>query len=120
MEKKAFLATFRKEWNEVQVMRQWLDSIKGYKIFQRAFLDGSTNYKSSAPSEHEKKDQHLKSIERQEDCENQLAGVSRKRKIIQKIPENSALKQGFNKTSTSKRESLEKLFDIAYFSAKKG
>ena len=39
--------------------------------------------------------------------------------IIQKNPENSTLKQGFNKMSTPERETLEKLFDIAYFLAKK-
>ena len=92
------------------------------KSFQRAFIEGSTNYKSSAVSEQEKTDQYLKSIASQEDYENQLAGVSRKCKIIQKVPENSTLKRGFNKISTSERqrESLEKLFDIAYLHIKKG
>ena len=36
-----------------------------------------------------KKHPHLKSIDSQEDYENQLAGMSRKCKIIQKVPENS-------------------------------
>ena len=92
------------------------------KSFQRAFIEGSTNYKSSAASEQEKTDQHLKSIASQEDYENQLAGVSRKYNIIQKVSENSTLKRGFNTISTSERqrESLEKLFDIAYLHTKKG
>ena len=41
-----------------------------------------------------------------EDHENQLAGVSRKHKIIQEVPENSALKQGFNEMPTSEREGV--------------
>ena len=109
---------FTRDGMKCELCVKWEDSIKGCKNSQRVFLDDSTNYKSSAPSEHEIKYQHLESIESQEDCENQLAGVSRKRKIIQKVPENSALKQGIYKMSTSKRESLEKLFDIAYFLAK--
>ena len=32
---------------------KWEDSVKG-KNFQRVLLDGLTNYKSSAASEHEK------------------------------------------------------------------
>ena len=99
---------------------KWEDSITGCKNFQRLFLDGSTNYKPSAASEQKKTDQHLKSIKSQEDYENQLARVRRKCKILQKVPEYSTLKQGFNKMSPSKRESLEKYFDIAYFLAKKG
>ena len=88
------------------------------KSFQRAFIEGSTNYKSSAASEQEKTD--CKSS--QEDYENQLAGVSRKYNIIKKVSENSTLKRGFNTISTSERqrESLEKLFDIAYLHTKKG
>ena len=45
-------------------------------------------YKSSALSEQKETDQHLKSIESQEDYENQLAGMSRKCRIMQKVPEN--------------------------------
>ena len=90
---------FTRDGMKCELCVKWEDSIKGCKNFQRAFLDGSTNYKSSAVSEHEETDQHLKSFESQEDYENQLAGVSRKHKIIQKVPENSTLKQGFKRTS---------------------
>ena len=67
------------------------------------FLDEWTNYTSASASEHEKTDHYLKSIESQENFENQLAWVSRKCKTIQKLPENSTLKQGFNKISTPGR-----------------
>ena len=56
-------------------------------------------------------------MECQEDHENQLAKVSKNRKIKQKVPENSTLKKELNRISTSEREreSLEKPFDIEYF-----
>ena len=71
---------FTRDGMKCELCVKWEDSIKCCKNFQRAFLDGSANYKSSAVSEHEETDQHLKSIESQEDYENQLAGVSRKQK----------------------------------------
>ena len=66
--------------------------------------------------------QYLKSMECQEDHQNQLAKVRKNRKIKQKVSENSTLKQDLNKISTSEREreSLQKPFDISYFLVMKG
>ena len=59
---------------------------------------------------------YLKSMECQEDHQNQLTKVRKNRKIKQKISENSTLKQDPNKISTSEREreSLQKPFDIEF------
>ena len=58
---------FTRDGMKCELCIKWEDSIKGSKNFQRAFLDGLINYNSSAASEHKKTDQHLQSIERQED-----------------------------------------------------
>ena len=104
---------FTRDGMKCELCVKWEDSIKCCKNFQRAFLDGSVNYKSSAVSEHEETDQHLKSIESQEDYENQLAGVSRKQKKKQrKVLINFTLKQGFKRTSTKLFGSAQQILAV--------
>ena len=99
----------------------WSEKIRHTKHFSDKFIKGSTNYKTSALDDHEKSDQHELSIDLQEKQQAETTGVSRKRKhITQNVPENSAIKQSFRKMSINEKDSLSKLFDIAFIIAKKG
>lgn len=100
---------------------KWSEKIRHTKHFSDKFIKGSTNYKTSALDDHEKSDQHELSIDLQEKQQAETTGVSRKRKhITQNVPENSAIKQSFRKMSINEKDSLSKLFDIAFIIAKKG
>ena len=87
---KVFLATFHRGWNEIRVMCQMEKFHKRLLKLSKNVLRRLNKLQTIICIGTQKKtDQHFKSIE--------LAGVSRKHKIIKKVPGNSALKQGFTR-----------------------
>ena len=86
-----------------------------------SFITGSTNYKLSALKEHQLSDGH-KRAEKEEEAEKATAaGLSIPPvRVVQNIPENSAISMGFKQMGETERTAISKLHDIAYYIALKG
>ena len=99
----------------------WQKKIECYKNFNVSFIKGSTNYKQSSVTDHEKTDQHSKSKGFKDKKHAESEGIPLPHVSIPKgVPDSSALKQCFNRMGVEEKESVKKLFDLSYMLAKKG
>ena len=112
--------TFTKEGMKCTLCCQWEEKIHSCGNFSEVFLKGSTNYRLSSVNDHAKTDQHKKSVLLTEQQVAANAGEHYRQKITQNIPINSPIAQGFKKMAEGEKDSLKKLFDLAYLIAKKG
>ena len=99
---------------------EWLKAIESSKNFNDRFIIGCTNYRLSAVKDHAKSDIHLTSTKKKDKENAEKAGEKYREKVTVKIPDNCPIVKGLNKASVKERESLYKLFEVAYFIAKKG
>lgn len=99
----------------------WQNKIESVKNFSGKFIKGSTNFKTSAVVDHERSQPHLKAVEYEDTRKAEEEGLPLPRVHIQQsIPDSSAIKQCFNKMAEGEKNSMMKLFDLAYVLAKKG
>lgn len=99
---------------------EWKKKIENSKNFSDRFVVGCNNYRISAVQDHGKSEMHLKSIEENDKKNAEDAGETFRKRVVTSIPENSPLLNSLKKASAKERESLIKLFDVAYLIAMKG
>ena len=93
--------------------QQRISSTKG---FSRKFIDGSNNFKSTRKYEHEESKPH-KTAKR---CKEYVEAKERGETYRLDIPTDAPIAQGFKRMRQTESEELQKLFDVAYYVAKKG
>ena len=98
---------------------EWEKKIEQSKNFNDKFIVGCTNYCISAVKDHAKSDIHLKSYEQKEKKNAEEAGKTYHRKVTLSTPQNSPIVNSLNRASVTEKESLHKLFEVAYLIAKK-
>ena len=99
---------------------EWEKKIKQSKNFTGKFIVRCTNYHISAVKDCVKSDILLKSTKRKDKKNAEEAGETYCGKVILATPQNSAIVNSLNRASVKEKESLHKLFEIAYlFDCKK-
>ena len=85
----------------------WQTKIESCKNFNVSYIKGSTNYKQSAVTDHEKTDQHSKSKGFEDKKQAESKGIPLPHvSIRQSVPESSALKQCFNRMGVEEKETV--------------
>ena len=85
------------------------------------FIHGSINYKPSTLHDHGQTECHKRAVHEKEHEEAERSGASlQPRKVVQAVPEGSAIRMGLHKMGENEQEAIIKLYDIAYYIALKG
>ena len=95
--------------------------IEMMQSYNSTFINGSTNYKPSTLKDHAQTDCHKRAVRENDEMQAKASGISLPiRTVVQKIPEDSAIKKCVKKMTINEHKALVKLFHIAYFIAQKG
>ena len=79
-------------------------------------VTGGTNYKLSALQDHHLSEGHKRAVKEEEAEKARAAGLSIPPvRVVQNVPENSAISKGFKQIGETERAAISKLHDIAYY-----
>ena len=110
--------------NETHLRRIYITQksiIELEKYYNPAFTNGSTRVKRNALADHEKSACHIRVVTEKEHEKGQRAEQSiQPKKVTIEVPSDAPIKRGLDKMMSSEKGGLRKLFNTAYYIARKG